>query len=464
MKMFCPHCGVKGSADDSYLGRMIRCPKCKETFRCQTDSDLIGIPGIEEPVPASAEEPLVPSPVAEPDLEESFDEAAQGAEDLLAPVEQEEAAQLETVITETLVHLEEPEDIDFAEEDPKAEPEELRQAEDEKGEERGAEDTQDLVEREVDIAPIEEIEEETVGHAVPPEVEVSEYQSPSETEESAVEKTQGKEQPLQPESDTSTSAIMPEATHEDVAGVERSETTEQPPEMPTQDIRPGKFLQGVQPRTEFSLGEALNEAWQYTKGAKGSIWAAVGVMYLIMLILGLGLGFLQATVGLDADSAAGIWAEIGVQSLVSALSTLFTAGLMYMGVCRAAERSLTWKMVFDGFSMAFKLIIASILMTLLIASGFVLLILPGIYLAVGYTMTLPLMLDQQLDPWQAMEMSRKAIHKVWWKVFGLFFIMGLLYIVSSIPLGIGLIWTVPMSVILVGVVYRYLFGVKAGKS
>lgn len=420
-------------------------------------------PEIEEPVPASTEESLAPSPVAEPDLEKSLDEAVQESQDLLASVEQEGATQLETVIAETSGHLEEPERLDFAEEEPKAGSEELRQPEGEKDEEGEAEDTQNLVEREVDIAPIEEIEEEAVGHAVPPEVEVSEYQSPAVTEQSVVEKTQEKEQPLQPESETSASEIAQEAAQEAFAGVTGAEIAEQPPVMPELKAAPGKFQQGVQPRTEFTLGEALNEAWQYTKGAKASIWAAVGVMYLIMLILGLGLGFMQAAVGLDTDSAIGVWAEIGVQSLVSALSTLFTAGLMYMGVRRAAERSLTWKMVFNGFSMAFKLIIASILMTLLIVSGVVLLVLPGIYLAVGYTMTLPLMLDRQLDPWQAMEISRKAIHKVWWKVFGLFFVMGLLYIVSSIPLGIGLIWTVPMSVILVGVVYRYLFGVQAGK-
>ncbi|TKB27068.1 hypothetical protein FCL47_07770 [Desulfopila sp. IMCC35006] len=32
MKLHCPHCGVKGSADDSYLGRKVKCPKCQGIF------------------------------------------------------------------------------------------------------------------------------------------------------------------------------------------------------------------------------------------------------------------------------------------------------------------------------------------------------------------------------------------------------------------------------------------------
>jgi len=72
---------------------------------------------------------------------------------------------------------------------------------------------------------------------------------------------------------------------------------------------------------------------------------------------------------------------------------------------------------------------------------------------------LPLILDQEMSAWEAMEASRKAIHKVWWKVAGTLFLMGLIYTVSALPLGIGLIWTVPMFIVLGGVIYRCLFDV-----
>ena len=36
MKMLCPHCGVKGTADDSYIGKKVKCPKCEGTFEVET--------------------------------------------------------------------------------------------------------------------------------------------------------------------------------------------------------------------------------------------------------------------------------------------------------------------------------------------------------------------------------------------------------------------------------------------
>ncbi|MCP3889297.1 MAG: hypothetical protein GY702_10540, partial [Desulfobulbaceae bacterium] len=37
MKMICPHCGVSGSADDSLLGRKVKCPKCTGIFEVVAD-------------------------------------------------------------------------------------------------------------------------------------------------------------------------------------------------------------------------------------------------------------------------------------------------------------------------------------------------------------------------------------------------------------------------------------------
>lgn len=39
MRIVCPSCGVSGTADDSYSGKKIRCPKCDEVFRCLKDGE-----------------------------------------------------------------------------------------------------------------------------------------------------------------------------------------------------------------------------------------------------------------------------------------------------------------------------------------------------------------------------------------------------------------------------------------
>jgi uncharacterized membrane protein len=135
-----------------------------------------------------------------------------------------------------------------------------------------------------------------------------------------------------------------------------------------------------------------------------------------------------------------------------------TGGIMLIGVRHVLERRVSWKMVFAGFSKALSITVAVVLQTILIIIGFILLVIPGIYLLVGYTLILPLILEKGMGPWEALEASRKAIHKKWWTVFGLYLVMTLLSVVSVIPLGLGLIWTVPMFFVLMGVLYVHLFG------
>ena len=73
-----------------------------------------------------------------------------------------------------------------------------------------------------------------------------------------------------------------------------------------------------------------------------------------------------------------------------------------------------------------------------------LLLIPGIYLSIAYRLAIPLVVERGLSPWQALEASRKAISQHWFKVFGLFFVLMLIMLLSMIPLGIGLIWTLPL--------------------
>jgi len=90
--------------------------------------------------------------------------------------------------------------------------------------------------------------------------------------------------------------------------------------------------------------------------------------------------------------------------------------------------------------------------------GFVLLILPGIYLSIAYVFTLPLIADKNMTVWEAMEFSRKSVTKHWFKVFGLLFLLSLMMAVGTLALGIGLIWAIPlMFVTLYGLLYPLIF-------
>ncbi len=214
----------------------------------------------------------------------------------------------------------------------------------------------------------------------------------------------------------------------------------------------------------FTVFGVIKEAWKYVKGVKLTFFLAMLMIVLFSIAVNLVSFFLlpkvtQLIAGMDTANAGIVqfWVQGAVQFFISFLSSVFGAGLIYMGVRRVAGYPVSPGMVFSGFSKILSLFLAFFLMTLMILSGFVLFVLPGIYLSVGYMLTLPLIIDRDMSVWQAMETSRMAIHKVWWKVFAIFLVVMQIMWLSVIPFGLGLIWTMPMYVLVFGVIYRALF-------
>ncbi len=45
MKMICPVCGLKGTADDTLLGKKVRCPECQQIFYVDDSVTVLGSKG-----------------------------------------------------------------------------------------------------------------------------------------------------------------------------------------------------------------------------------------------------------------------------------------------------------------------------------------------------------------------------------------------------------------------------------
>ncbi|MCB1616954.1 MAG: DUF975 family protein, partial [Pseudomonadales bacterium] len=135
--------------------------------------------------------------------------------------------------------------------------------------------------------------------------------------------------------------------------------------------------------------------------------------------------------------------------------------LFMMGLRRSVEAPVHAGLVIGFYHKTLPLFLTTLLMYLMIVIGFICLILPGIYLSIAYSMAMPLVAEKNLGPWEALETSRKAISKRWFTVFGLWLVLGIAVFISMIPLGIGLIWTMPMMMIAYGIVYRNMFGCEA---
>ncbi len=134
------------------------------------------------------------------------------------------------------------------------------------------------------------------------------------------------------------------------------------------------------------------------------------------------------------------------------------AGIIMLAVKYSRREDIALNTLFNYYHLAGKLSLAGIFIYIMTLIGFLLLILPGIYLSIAYVFTLPLIVDKEMDIWDAMETSRKAVTKHWFKVFGLFILLSLIMALGALALGIGLIWAVPLLfVTLYGLLYPLIF-------
>ncbi|MFS2124421.1 hypothetical protein [Pseudomonas sp. Pseusp97] len=239
-----------------------------------------------------------------------------------------------------------------------------------------------------------------------------------------------------------------------------------PPTSPLQD----PIAKGTVPSIEealargydFSIEGLIKDAWQRVNGTKGPIILGfivyMVIVQVISFVLGLVLGLGFAASGSEAGFGMAIL-QLVVGIVAAAVGYPFLAGINMLGIRRAADQPVSFNEMFGHFGLFVPLFITGLVMTLLVYLGVLILVLPGIYLSIAYILAIPLVVERKLSPWQALEASRKAITQHWFKVFGLFLVLGVILILSAIPLGIGLIWTLPLSIIAIGVLYRTIFGV-----
>lgn len=224
----------------------------------------------------------------------------------------------------------------------------------------------------------------------------------------------------------------------------------------------GSIEKAISGDYEFSIGEVISEAWARTRGSKWTIHLAFLYAFLVMMGLMIAFAFLstlliEVTQAPSGNVALSLIMQLGLNLIMLPMM----AGIMILGIKRSVDAPIRAGSVFDYFSKMIPLLLTMILMSIMIIIGFMLLILPGIYLSVAYYMAIPLMAEKGMSPWQALETSRKAITRRWFSVFAFFIILSIMVFISAIPLGLGLIWTMPLMIIAFGILYRNMFGVKA---
>jgi uncharacterized membrane protein len=178
---------------------------------------------------------------------------------------------------------------------------------------------------------------------------------------------------------------------------------------------------------KLDIGSCYERSWALLKA---DFWPIVGVTFV-------------------ATVAPSLLARIPLLGIVAALAIAgaLKGGLYAYFLKRARGQPAEFGDAFSGFGAAYgSLLLASLVVAVLTAAGLVLLILPGVYLAVGYAFTYLLIVDRKLGFWEAMEVSRRVITSQWWRLFGMVLLAIAFAILGLVCLVVGIFVAMPLIV------------------
>lgn len=199
---------------------------------------------------------------------------------------------------------------------------------------------------------------------------------------------------------------------------------------------------------ELKIGQYFSRGWEIFKQYP---WGFIG-FFLLTLLISMASSMLPFPLGTNKDGGGGI------VNLV--ITPVLSAGLYIVAFLIAKNRPKTFSDFFRGFNQFLQIFLVNVVSSILIAIGFLLLIIPGVYLAVAYTFSLLFAIEKKLSFWSAMEASRKLITKKWFSflVFGV--VIMLLNLAGLLALGVGLLVTIPLTYCIMVAAFEDIVGLN----
>ncbi|QQR82845.1 hypothetical protein IPJ70_01915 [Candidatus Campbellbacteria bacterium] len=195
---------------------------------------------------------------------------------------------------------------------------------------------------------------------------------------------------------------------------------------------------------KLSIKEAFGSAW---KIFSTNVWIFVGSTAFIGAV-----SFISDKISNDK----------GLFDFIIGLATAVLLWWLYIGFIRMAMTahaggSISFEMLFgEKGTTLWHYIVAVILSAISVLIGLVLLIVPGIMLQIGLMFVPFLILDKNMQPVAALKESWRLTKGYKWKLFGFLCILILVNIAGILAAFVGLLVSIPLSLLVLTYVYRQL--------
>ncbi|MFN8288481.1 MAG: hypothetical protein U0V74_17115 [Chitinophagales bacterium] len=184
----------------------------------------------------------------------------------------------------------------------------------------------------------------------------------------------------------------------------------------------------------------ISEAWEIFKKFPGGFIAFIFVTYAITIVIGL-IPF-------------GSFANIAISPCLGIGLVIVVRKIMYGEPYEFGD-------FFKGFNKITELFVMNLLGAVMLILAFICLIIPGFYLAIAYGfMNYFTYFFFDGSYWNTLERCRKFMSKQWFEFFVFFLLLGLVNLAGLICLGVGLLVSVPVSMIALFVAFERLIGTQ----
>ncbi len=201
----------------------------------------------------------------------------------------------------------------------------------------------------------------------------------------------------------------------------------------------------------LSVGDAISFGWNKFKDNAGVWVGIVLIAAVIQIVINLIFGGFGGSTS-DLSETFSLWRILG--TLIGAIVGYLINAALIRGALHEVDGNKPAIGSFFQFANVASIVIASILVAIMVTIGFVLLIIPGIILTFLTWWTLQFVIDRNEDAITAIKSSFRAISSNAGTLFVLALALVGINILGAIPCGLGLLVTIPITIIASTYAYR----------
>lgn len=193
----------------------------------------------------------------------------------------------------------------------------------------------------------------------------------------------------------------------------------------------------------FSIGEAVGFGWGVMKA---NFWFFVGLIVINIVI--------NAIPGLFQNANQLVLMIINLAAAV--VNVIITIGMMKISLKFVNGEKAEYADLFNGYQLFWGYLGAAILYGIMVFLGTLLLVIPGIILALMFGLFGYVIVSKQLGPIYALKRSAAVTAGARWQMFLFVLVAILMNIAGAICLLVGLLATVPTTMVAAAYIYKKL--------